>query len=86
MRRKRISRTLPRWLRVAAATATWAVTVSLVEASAESDIGRTARQLEERIELQLQLMEPGRIPAGQPDPPPERSHDESIEPWELVGV
>ncbi len=82
MRRKPIAR----WVRVGLATATWAVTVALVEASAESEIGRTTRQLEERIELQLRSMDRGHAVAPQPDPPPERSHDESIEPWELVGV
>jgi len=82
MRRKPIAR----WLRVAVATATWATTVALVEASAESEIGRTARQLEERIELQLRSMDRGRAAAPQPEPTPERSHEESIEPWELVGV
>jgi len=60
--------------------------VGLVEASAESEIGRTARQLEERIELQLRSMDRGRPVCPQPDPPPQRSHEESIEPWELVGV
>jgi hypothetical protein len=45
MRRKPIAR----WLRVGIAAATWAITVGLVEVSAESEIGRTARQLEERI-------------------------------------
>jgi hypothetical protein len=82
MRRKPIAR----WLRVGIAVATWAATVALVEASAEREIGRTARQLEERIELQLRLMERGHAAAPVPDPPPRRSHDESIEPWELVGV
>ncbi len=82
MRRKPIAR----WLRVAIAVATWAITVGLLEASAESEIGRTARQLEERIELQLRTMDRGRAVAPQPDPPPQRSHEESIEPWELVGV
>ena len=61
--------------------------VALVEASAESEIGRNARQLEERIELQLRTMDRGRAAAPQADPPPpQRPHDESIEPWELVGV
>jgi hypothetical protein len=77
---------IPRWLRVGVAVATWAATVVLVESSAESEIGRTARQLEERIELQLRSMDRGGAVAPQPDPRPERSHEESIEPWELVGV
>ncbi len=75
----------PAWVRTAVAAATWAVTVGIVEAAAQSEIGRTARQLEERIELQLRRMDR----ATDPDPElrsPERSHEESIEPWELVGV
>jgi hypothetical protein len=82
MRRKPIAR----WLRVVFATATWAAMVAVVEASAESEIGRNSRQLEERIELQLRSMDRGRAAAPQADPPPQRPHDESIEPWELVGV
>ena len=82
MRRKPIAR----WLRVALAAATWAGTVGLVEASAEREIGRTARQLEERIEQQLRSMERGRAAAPPPAPTPQRSHEEPIEPWELVGV
>jgi hypothetical protein len=82
MRRKPIAR----WLRASVAVATWAATVALVEASAESEIGHSARQLEERIELQLRTMDRGRAIAPQPDQPPARSHEESIEPWELVGV
>jgi hypothetical protein len=82
MRRKPVAR----WVRVAVAAATWAATVVAVEAAAESDIGRTRRQLEERIELQLRLMDRGHPAVPSRDPVPERSHEESIEPWELVGV
>jgi hypothetical protein len=82
MRRKPIAR----WLRASVAVTTWAATVALVEASAESEIGHSARQLEERIELQLRTMDRGRAVVPQPDPAPARSHEESIEPWELVGV
>jgi hypothetical protein len=74
--------------RVAFAAATWAATVVAVEALAESEIARPAHLLEEKIELRLQLMERGRDvgPAQESQPQPERSHEESIEPWELVGV
>jgi hypothetical protein len=82
MRRKPVAR----WVRVAVAAATWAATVVAVEAAAESDIGRTRRLLEERIELQLRLMDRGHPAVPSRDPAPERSHEESIEPWELVGV
>ena len=73
------------WLRTAIAATTWAATVGIVEAAAQSEIGRTARQLEERIELQLRQMERAPVPE-QELRSPERSHEESIEPWELVGV
>src|ERR1700722_17060899 len=76
MRRKPIAR----WLRVGLATATWAVTVALVEGSAESEYGRTTRPLGESTELQLRSMDRGHGIAPQQAPPPERSHDESIEP------
>jgi hypothetical protein len=77
---------IPLWLRVVAAAATWAAAVIGVEAVAENEIGRTARQLEEKIELQLRLMEQGPEPAPERQSTPERPHEESIEPWELVGV
>jgi hypothetical protein len=77
---------IPRWLRVAVAGASWAVTVSVVEAGSENEIGRGARELEQRIELQLELMDRFGAPTPPSDPTPERSHEESIEPWELVGV
>jgi hypothetical protein len=81
MRRKPISR----WLRVGVAAAAWAATVVAVQCAAERDIGKSPRQLEERIELQLRLMERGPV-APLPPQAPERSHEDSIEPWELVGV
>ena len=74
-----------RWIRVAAAATTWAAVVVGVEAAAENEIGRTARQLEEKIEQQLRLMERGPEPV-EPQSTPERPHEDSIEPWELVGV
>jgi hypothetical protein len=77
---------IPRWLRVAVAVASWAVTVSVVEAAAENEIGRDTRRLEERLEQQLELMERFGAPTPPSDPTPARSHEESIEPWELVGV
>ncbi len=73
-----------RWIRICAAAATWAVTVGAVEAATENDIGRTGRELEERIELQLRTMEHG--PEPQPESTPARPHEDSIEPWELVEV
>jgi hypothetical protein len=63
------------------AVASWAAAVSISQAVLGPEIGRAARHVEERIELQLRGL---RAP---PDPLPERTHDEeSIEPWELVSV
>jgi hypothetical protein len=77
---------IPRWLRVGLAMAAWTVTVFAVEAVSENEIGKSTRQLEQRIELQLELMERFGAPSAPVDPTPARSHEESIEPWELVGV
>ena len=75
-----------RSLRVVVAAASWVLSVTVMQAVAGAEIRRGARQLEQRIELQLQLK-------GHHDPPvrggerPERTHhEESIEPWELVSV
>jgi hypothetical protein len=69
--------------RICLAVASWVAAVSVVELSVGSEIGQTARQLEERLELQLQGP-----PAAPLDPQrrPERTRDDSIEPWELVSV
>jgi hypothetical protein len=76
------------WMRIGLAVFAWVAAVGVLEAGAETEIGRTARQLEERIELELRLMEHFHGPETDPGGPraPERSHEESIEPWELVGV
>ena len=78
-------RTRRAWIRIALAAATWAAAVVGVEAAAENEIGRTARQLEEKIEQQLRSMEHGPEPV-EPQSAPQRPHEDSIEPWELVGV
>jgi hypothetical protein len=77
---------IARWLRVGLAAVTWGATVLVVEAGAENEIGQATRQVEERIELQLELMDRFGAPTPPPDPAPARSHEEPIEPWELVGV
>jgi hypothetical protein len=41
------------------------------------------REVEERIELRFRERS---MPWSEPPPPPERTHEESIEPWELVTV
>lgn len=45
---------------------------------------RAARKLQDRIELQLQLKDRPIPPLIEPQP--NRSREESIEPWELVSV
>ena len=45
------------WLRVSLALVAWAATVFIVEAASENEIGKSTRQREQRIELQLELME-----------------------------
>ncbi len=71
--------------RICLAVASWVAAVSVVEVSVGSEIGQTARQLEERLELQIQGPPPPPDPQG-PDQRPDRTRDDSIEPWELVSV
>jgi hypothetical protein len=47
-----------------------------------AEFAETARQVEERLELRI-LGNPASSPSTVQ---PERTRDESIEPWELVGV
>jgi hypothetical protein len=70
------------WVRFGFAAAPWVVSVWLAERALGADIGRAGHDAEERIELQLK----GGIGSPQPVEQPERSHEDSIEPWELVGV
>ena len=72
----------PPWRRVGVAVASWAIAAWLVEGAMGADIERAGRKLEERIEMQIKG---GGAPV-QPPKPPERSHEDSIEPWELVCV
>jgi hypothetical protein len=68
-------------MRIGAAVASWGLAVLLAQAALAGDIGRAVEQLEQRIELQLR--------GGSIAPPadsPERTHEEAIEPWELVSV
>ncbi len=74
------------WLRVGVAAVTWALVIAAVQGGAQADIGKSTRELEQRIELQLELMERGGVGQPQPESTPQRPHEESIEPWELVGV
>jgi hypothetical protein len=71
-------------MRFGIAAASWVLAAWLAERAVGADIGRAGQKLEERIEMKLQRMR-GFVP---PDPPtqPERTHEDSIEPWELVSV
>ena len=70
-----------RWLRLGVAAVSWVAAAWLAENALGPDIGRASRRLEQRIEMQLNR-------ETEPSPPaqPERSHEDAIEPWELVGV
>jgi hypothetical protein len=78
MARKSVSR----WMRFGFAAAPWVVCVWLAEGALGADIGRAGHDAEQRIEMQLK----GGMGLPTPAPSPERSHEDSIEPWELVGV
>jgi hypothetical protein len=77
MARKPASRSM----RLGVALASWVVAAWVAEGALGADIGREGRKLEERIELQLKG---GSGQQSAPQPP--RSHEDAIEPWELVGV
>jgi hypothetical protein len=71
-----------RWMRRGAAVASWVVAASIAHGLVGADLGRAARDIEERIEEHLL-----RHGAPPPEQQPQRSHEvESIEPWELVSV
>ena len=69
-------------MRFGVAAASWMTAASLAQGALGTDIGSLGRKLEERIELQLK----GGGPPSPLRPQPERTHEESIEPWELVSV
>jgi hypothetical protein len=71
-----------RWMRLGVAAASWVLVAWLAEGAVGADIDRAGRKLEERIEMQLR----GGSGLRQPVEQPERTHEDSIEPWELVGV
>jgi hypothetical protein len=78
MARKPVSR----WMRFGLAAAPWVVCVWLAQGALGTDIGRAGHDVVKRIEMQLK----GGAGLPQPAQQPERSHEDSIEPWELVGV
>jgi hypothetical protein len=60
----------------------WSLAVSGTQLFVGDDIGLPMREREERLEQELKARD-----APPPDSEePERSHDDAIEPWELVGV
>jgi hypothetical protein len=77
-----MARKRPSWLmRLGVAVTSWVAVLSVAQAVLGPELAGAAKEVEERIELQLRGL---RAP---PDPQPERSHeDESFEPWELVSV
>ncbi len=71
------------WIPFGAATVFWAMAMCVAQAAFGPDIGRASRKLEERIELQLKG---GLAPPLDGPAQPERTHEDAIEPWELVHV
>ena len=71
-----------RWISFGVAAASWVLTAVSAQGVLGPDIERLGHDLEERIEMQLR----GGGVVPQPVQQPERSHEDSIEPWELVSV
>jgi predicted small secreted protein len=71
-------------MRLGVAAAAWVLTACVAQGMLGADIGRAGHRLEKRIELQLRLKRGA--PPPSPSQPTERSHEDSIEPWELIGV
>jgi hypothetical protein len=75
------------WWRLGVAVALWGAVVGSVQAVAGAEIGRAARELEERIEQRVRGIAAPDPQPGEGGKSPERSHDdESLQPWELVSV
>jgi hypothetical protein len=74
--------------RLGFAIASWGAVVGSAQLVAGADIGRAARELEQRIEHRVRgIAAPADVPPGGGTKSPERSHeDESLQPWELVSV
>jgi hypothetical protein len=71
----------PRWTRFGIAAVPWALVVWFAQGALGPELGRSGRPLQERIEMQLK----GGGVAPQPKQP-DRSHEDSMDPWELVSV
>jgi hypothetical protein len=69
-------------VRIALGVMAWAAAVGGTQLVVGDDIGAPALEREERLEQELKARS-----APPPDPEPrERTHEDAIEPWELVGV
>jgi len=62
--------------------ACWVGAASLAQGLLGSDLGRGARELEERIEMRLR----GQRAPAEAQPQDSSPRDEAFEPWELVRV
>jgi hypothetical protein len=71
-----------RWTRLVVGAISWSTAAWIAQGAVGTDIGGAGHELEERIELRLRG---GGIPVLPPPEPP-RTHEDSIEPWELVSV
>ena len=60
----------------------WVGAASLAQGLLGADLGRGARELEERIEMRLR----GQRAPTEPQPPDRAPQDDSLEPWEMVRV
>ena len=69
-------------LRLFVAFAAWMLSASVVQEALGDDVGQAARPLQEKLELRVR--ERNNPPAERQQR--ERTHEDSIEPWELVGV
>lgn len=69
-------------LRILVAVASWTLCASVVQEGFGDDVGQAARPLQERLELRVRE----RSDPPPESPPHERTHEDSIEPWELVSV
>jgi hypothetical protein len=68
-------------MRFAVALASWVVAAILVEGVLGGDIDGAGHRLRDRIEMQLKGGGGG---PPRPSPQPERTHEDAMEPWELV--
>ena len=70
------------WISFGVAATSWIGAAVCAQGALGPEIERLGHDLQERIEMQLK----GGGVLPQPVQQPERSHEDSIEPWELVSV